>query len=172
MGGVANMVDAVGGITICPDKRMVDPLAGLDVKKGCQPANGKVALAYARSRHAQTFGDLDREKDQREVITQVMHRLKSPSIVLNPFRLHHVGGAVGSGLTVGKGMSLFSAYRLYGALKALTDNKALSCGTPISDWAVHWDPVRSKKLFSYIKRNDVGSIPKKLCTPTGFAPGA
>jgi LCP family protein required for cell wall assembly len=168
MGGVANMVDAVGGITICPKTNMVDPLAGLNVKKGCQPADGQVALAFARSRHALATGDLGREDDQRKVIAQVMSKLKSPGIMFNPFRLHHVGTTVGKGLTVGKGMSLWQAYKLYGALKALTNGKAKSCATPISDWAVHWDPTRSKELFSYIKRDDVGSIPKKLCTATGL----
>ena len=51
LGGVVDMVDAVGGIEICPTQRMKDKLANLDIKKGCQEADGKTALAYARSRH-------------------------------------------------------------------------------------------------------------------------
>ena len=41
-------------------------------------------------------------------------------------------------------------------------------GVPISDLAVHWDPVRSKRMFSYIKQDKTDEIPKRLCTPTGL----
>ena len=50
-GGFVNAVDAVGGITICPTQRMVDPRANLNIKKGCQEVDGVTALGYARSRH-------------------------------------------------------------------------------------------------------------------------
>ena len=36
-------------------------LAHLNIKKGCQEADGPTALGYARSRHAFQNGDLDRE---------------------------------------------------------------------------------------------------------------
>ena len=35
-----NVVDSVGGITICPTHDMNDKLANLHVKKGCQHADG------------------------------------------------------------------------------------------------------------------------------------
>ena len=47
----SNIVDAVGGIEICPKTGMKDPLANLDIKKGCQEVDGETALGYARSRH-------------------------------------------------------------------------------------------------------------------------
>lgn len=51
LGGVVDIVDAVGGITICPTFDMRDRLAGLNIKKGCQEADGVTALGYARSAH-------------------------------------------------------------------------------------------------------------------------
>ena len=44
MGGVAGLVDAVGGIEICPKENMKDKLAGLNIKKGCQEVDGATAL--------------------------------------------------------------------------------------------------------------------------------
>ena len=41
-GGFVNVVDSVGGITICPSHNMDDRLANLHVKKGCQHADGAV----------------------------------------------------------------------------------------------------------------------------------
>jgi len=86
-GGVVDLVDAVGGIEICPNKRMVDKLAGLDVKKGCQEADGATALAYSRSRHTNLkLGDVARARQQREVVKAVGHAALSPWTVLNPVR--------------------------------------------------------------------------------------
>ena len=39
---------------------MKDPLANLDIKKGCQEADGKTALGYSRSRTRPALGDIDR----------------------------------------------------------------------------------------------------------------
>ena len=71
MGGVAGIVDAVGGIEVCPKTNMKDKLAGLDIKKGCQEVDGATALAYARSRHTSGIGDIDRVRRQREVVSAV-----------------------------------------------------------------------------------------------------
>ena len=36
--GFASVVDAVGGVQICPGRAMRDPMAGLNVKAGCRGA--------------------------------------------------------------------------------------------------------------------------------------
>ncbi|MFZ9629769.1 MAG: LCP family protein [Ilumatobacteraceae bacterium] len=45
------IVDAVGGVTVPFQFRIVDRNVGLDVKPGCHTFSGDEALAYARSRH-------------------------------------------------------------------------------------------------------------------------
>ncbi|HEU4897804.1 MAG TPA: LCP family protein, partial [Actinomycetota bacterium] len=65
--GFASVVDAVGGVQICPETAMRDPMAGLNVKAGCQEANSKTALAYVRARHSGR-GDLDRVERQQEFL--------------------------------------------------------------------------------------------------------
>src|SRR3954471_2858582 len=82
--GFVDLVDAVGGIQVCPQEDMVDADANLRIKKGCQDVDGEVALAYARSRHAQQLGDLDRAAHQREVVSAVGAEALSPWTVLNP----------------------------------------------------------------------------------------
>src|SRR5665811_820397 len=44
--GFVDVVDAVGGIKICPKTAMRDPLANLDIKKGCQDVDGRTCLLY------------------------------------------------------------------------------------------------------------------------------
>ena len=49
--GFVDIVDAVGGITVCPETAINDPKAGhLKMKKGCQEVDGHTALDYSRSR--------------------------------------------------------------------------------------------------------------------------
>jgi LCP family protein required for cell wall assembly len=167
MGGLVNLVDGVGGITICPATRMNDPLANLHVKKGCQPADGVKALAYARSRHAQRYGDLGRGEAQSEVIGQIGKRVATPTTLLNPFRLNGLKDAA-SGISVGKGMSTIGIARFGWAFKSVAGGSALTCGVPISDMYIHWDQARAKKMFGYIKTDRTEDIPDNLCTPTGL----
>ena len=51
MGGLANVVDAVGGVNICVDEPIMDPLAGIDLAAGCQDLEGSDALGYVTPRH-------------------------------------------------------------------------------------------------------------------------
>jgi LCP family protein required for cell wall assembly len=167
MGGLVNLVDGVGGITICPKTNMNDPLANLHVKKGCQPADGVKALAYARSRHAQKLGDLGRGEAQSEVIGQIGKKVARPTTILNPFRLNSLKDAA-SGIGVGKGMSTIGIAKFAWAFKSVSNGSALTCGVPISDMYIHWDQSRAKKMFRYVIADRTKDIPKSLCTPSGL----
>ncbi|SFB75726.1 transcriptional attenuator, LytR family [Nocardioides terrae] len=167
MGGLVNLVNGVGGITICPKTDMKDPLAGLDVKKGCQHVKGVKALAYSRSRHAQQLGDLGRGEAQSEVIGQIGKRAATPGTLLNPFKLNGLKDAA-SGIGVGKGMSTLDIARFAWAFRSVSNGSALTCGVPISDMYIHWDDARSKKMFDYLKADRTEDIPQNLCTPSGL----
>jgi LCP family protein required for cell wall assembly len=165
LGGLAGVVDAVGGIQICPTFDMLDPLANLDIKKGCQEADGEVALGYARSRHSDPrYGDITRVKHQREVVAAVGDEVLSPWTFINPVRYWRLWNAVPDFFAFGEGMGPFGAARWALAMT----NVDLSCVVPISDLAVHWDPDRSQQMFDLIKKDQTADIPKSLCTPTGL----
>ena len=169
LGGVVGMVDAVGGIEVCPTSRMTDKLAGLNIEKGCQEVDGRVALAYARSRHTDPrYGDITRAKHQREVVSAVGSEVMSPWTFINPFRYWDVMMAVPDTFKFGEGMSPVGAARWALAMTRVNGDKGLTCGVPISDLQVHWDPARSKQMFAYIKADKTDQIPPRLCTPTGL----
>jgi LCP family protein required for cell wall assembly len=167
MGGLVNLVNGVGGITICPKTDMKDPLAGLNVKKGCQHAGGVKALAYSRSRHAQQLGDLGRGAAQVEVIGQIGKRAASVGTLANPFKLHRLKKGT-SGISVGEGMGKVQMARFLLAFKSVSGGSALTCGVPISDMYIHWDQTRAKKMFGYITADRTEDIPANLCTPSGL----
>jgi LCP family protein required for cell wall assembly len=164
-GGFVNVVDAVGGITICPTHNMDDKLANLHVKKGCQHADGRLALAYARSRHADPkLGDIARGGQQREVVSAVGHKALSPWTFLNPFRYWNLNMSAADSLTVDKDLSVFGMGRFAWGMT----HAKLTCVVPISDLGVHLDPTRSKQMFQLIREDKTDAIGKDLCTQSGL----
>ena len=167
-GGFVNSVDAVGGVEICPKQRMVDRRANLDIKKGCQRANGITALGYSRSRHTSGIGDIDRARRQREVVSAIGSEVKSPWTVVNPFRYWKVNMAGTSSLKVDEDSSVIDLARFAWAMTRVNGKDGLTCSMPIRDLAVHWDTERALALMRLIKNDKTGDIPKRLCQPTGI----
>jgi LCP family protein required for cell wall assembly len=169
--GFVNVVDAVGGVQICPARRMDDRRANLHVKKGCQQVDGRVALAYSRSRHGQRYGDITRAAHQRQVVSAVGKKVASPWSVINPVRYVRLTMAGAGALRVGTDTSMIDTARFAYAMTRVNGTKGLTCGVPISDLAVHWDPTRSKQLFRLIIADRAGDIPSSLCRPSGLTHG-
>ncbi len=167
-GGFVNSVDAVGGIEICPTQRMVDPRANLKIKKGCQQADGVTALGYSRSRHTSPIGDIDRAKHQREVVAAIGAEVKSPWTVINPWRYSAVMNAGTSSLKISEGTGPIDLARFAWAMTKVNGSGGLTCSMPIRDLAVHWDRDRALALLGYIKTDNTGDIPRRLCQPTGL----
>ena len=168
-GGFVNVIDAVGGIEICPKTRMKDPQANLDVKKGCQEADGTTALGYARSRKTSALGDIDRARHQREVVSAVGAEAASPWSVVNPVRYFRLANAGSDSLRVGKDTSMLSTMRFAWAMTRVDGESGLTCGVPISDLAVNWDRARADQLFELIREDRTEDVPKSLCRPSGLA---
>ncbi|MGI9156907.1 MAG: LCP family protein [Marmoricola sp.] len=167
--GFVDVVDAVGGISICPKANIKDARAALDIKKGCQEVDGKTALGYSRSRHGQRFGDVTRAAHQRQVVSAVGSKAASPWTIINPVRYYRLAMAGASSLQVGKDTGMIATMRFAYAMTRVNGSNGLTCGVPISDLAVHWDPVRSKKLFHLIAEDRTADVGKRLCGPSGLA---
>lgn len=169
--GFVKAVDAVGGIEICPNRKMNDPKAGLNIKEGCQQANGTVALGYARSRHSDpALGDITRAKHQREVVAAIGAKVKSPWTVLNPFRYKALNDAATASLRVSNGTGVLAMAQFARAMTRVNGTDGLTCSMPIRDLAVNWDRERALALLKFIKEDRTADIPKKLCLPTGLQP--
>ncbi|MBJ7529531.1 MAG: LCP family protein, partial [Nocardioides sp.] len=172
IGGFVDLVDAVGGIEICPRQAMDDPLANLDIEKGCQEADGVTALGYARSRHTSGLGDIERARQQREVVASIGREVVSPWSVLNPVRYWRLNLAATETVTFGDGMNPARAAMWASAMTRVNGDNGLTCSVPISDLAVNWDPERSRQMFQAIIDDDTDSIDDSLCTPSGLPEGA
>jgi len=170
-GGFVNSVDAVGGVTVCPRERMVDPKANLRIKKGCQEVDGVKALGYARSRYVSQYGDIDRARRQREVVSAIGAEVKSPWTFINPVRYFRVNKAATSSLRISEGTGPFALANFGLAMTRVNGKSGLTCSMPIADQAVNWDRERALALLRFVKDDRTGDIPKRLCTATGLPGG-
>lgn len=153
MGGLANMVDAVGGVEMCPAEPIQDPLANLDIQAGCQEFDGATALGYVRTR-ATAMGDLDRVVRQREFFSSLLNTATSPGTLLNPFRAFPmIGDAVGT-FTVGEGDHVWHLARLALAMRGGTQTETVPIAT-FADYdvgnVVIWDDYAAEELFSSLR---------------------
>jgi LCP family protein required for cell wall assembly len=135
--GFAVLVDAVGGVTVCPTEPIDDPLAGINLPAGCQQLGGGDALGYVRSR-ATPRADLDRMVDQRQFMSALLHRVTSPVTWLNPWRWYSVPRAVAGALTVDHGDHVWDLARLA--------------------WALHSSPVTLTVPIGEFTNSDAGSV--------------
>jgi LCP family protein required for cell wall assembly len=165
--GMVNLVDAVGGVTICPKQDMKDPEAELDITKGCQEADGKTALGYARSRKLFNTGDIQRAQNQREVVSAIGSEMLSWKTVVNPVRYYRVVTGGAESVRLGEQTGPLAVAKFGFAMNRVDGESGMTCAVPIADFAVNWDAERSEKLFGYLQRDEADDIPPELCTPTG-----
>ncbi|MDQ3991877.1 MAG: LCP family protein [Actinomycetota bacterium] len=93
--GFRKLVDALGGVRICVDRRLVDRLAFLDLPAGCHRMDGNTALAFVRARHVEgdNIPDFARIARQQQFIRAVLNEIvalrnpiRIPGVVMAAFR--------------------------------------------------------------------------------------
>ncbi len=152
-GGFPGLVDALGGVTVCPPEPIADPLAGIDLPTGCQRLDGVDALGYVRSR-ATPRADLDRMTKQRQFMTDLLHRAASPSVWLNPWRWYAVPRAAANALTVDTDDHVWDLARLAWGLRGSTTTVTVPIGAFTSNNAgdvVVWDDELAGRLFAALR---------------------
>ncbi|TIC87889.1 LytR family transcriptional regulator [Nocardioides sp. GY 10113] len=176
--GFVDIVDAVGGVEICPKQAIKDKQANLNVTSGCQEADGPTALGYARSRHA-SFGDSNddfaRVRRQREVIGAIGSKVASPWTVLNPVRYWRLNLAAPGAIAVGEGMGVIDAGRFALGMASATGDGGTNCTLPVSYQAVSSgysdvvvDTQRAEQLYDIVIEDRTDDLTKKICNARGL----
>jgi len=147
--GFAALVDALGGVTLCPTTPLNDPLAGIDLSAGCQKLNGRSALGYVRTRDTPR-ADLDRMTNQRQFLSALLHDAAEPAVWLNPWRWYTVPRAAADALTVDGDDHVWDLLRLGWALHGSTTALTVPIGEFTSGDAgsvVVWNHEEARRLF-------------------------
>lgn len=152
-GGFPTVVDALGGVEVCPAEPISDPLAGIDLPAGCQTLDGRNALGYVRSR-ATPRADLDRMIHQRQFMSALLHRASSPAVWLNPWRWYAIPHAAIGALTVDSDAHVWDLARLGWALHGSPTPVTVPIGEftgSDSGSVVVWDADGATKLFDALR---------------------
>lgn len=153
MGGLANVVDSVGGVDICVAEPINDPLAGIDLQEGCQKLEGSDALGYVRTR-ATAMGDLDRVQRQREFFAALLDKITSPATLINPFRSISLINHTASSFIVGDGDHVWHLARVALAMGSGVDTETVPIGgfqdTVVGN-VVLWDDEGAQQLWDSMK---------------------
>lgn len=154
--GFGDVVDALGGVTVCPSDPISDPLAGIDLPAGCQVLDGPSSLGYVRSR-ATPRADLDRMLHQREFMSAMLHRVASPAVWLNPWRWYAVPHAALSALTVDADAHVWNLAQLVWGLLGL-DSSTTTVTVPIGEFTANeagavvvWNQDAAGALFEALR---------------------
>jgi LCP family protein required for cell wall assembly len=158
--GFASVVDAVGGVQICPKTAMRDPMAGLNVKAGCQVASSKTALAYVRARHSGN-GDLDRVQRQQEFLGSLIGKSTSPAVLLNPFRSVPLLLRGTEAVAVDQAAHVHNLIRFPFAMRDISNGGGIATTVPVAGTAtvggagsvVQWDRQRASALFEALQHD-------------------
>lgn len=76
--GFKGMVDALGGIEVCPEQAIHDKKAHLEMEAGCQTVKGEQALGYVRTRYSVGDGsDIGRIGRQQEFMEALAAKAKA-----------------------------------------------------------------------------------------------
>ncbi|HEX4813338.1 MAG TPA: LCP family protein [Nonomuraea sp.] len=181
--GFIDVVDSLGGVTVCTPVPINDPVVALNLPAGTHQLDGARALGYARTR-ATARSDLDRIDRQQQVISALLNRALSADTLANPGKLAAFVNSTLSTVKVDPDDGLLGlATQLRDV--SLEDVKFaevplanVNFKAPTGESAVLWDKQAARDLFARIDADQDLSKPTPTPTvtpsakPSPIAPGS
>ncbi|WP_419773237.1 LCP family protein [Gordonia alkanivorans] len=106
--GFVLLTNAVGGIDVCLNAPVRDPLSGARFRKGVQTLNGPRALSFVRQRHGLPRGDLDRITRQQAFMASLTQKVLSAGTLTDPGKLSEMQNAVARSIVIDDGWNIIS----------------------------------------------------------------
>jgi LCP family protein required for cell wall assembly len=172
--GVVNVVNGVGGVTMCLPNAVHDSYSGADLAAGCQTLNGQQALALIRSRYSLPDSDISRMANQQDFVSALAKSAMRPGVLLNPFVFHPMMSASLDSIAVDNGTSLWNLLNLAWNSRPIADGKGTTGTVPIADQgyevsgvgsAVLWNAAKAQQLFAAVDADT--AIPSGLLNSLG-----
>lgn len=187
--GFKNMVNALGGVTLCVPQAINDPIvrsgngfhgSGLVLPAGNDHLNGEQALGYVRARYSLGDGsDLGRIKRQQAFLSAVIRKATSTGLLLNPIALYNFLDAATKSIQTDPGFGLGQLRSLADRLHGLKPGRVVLLTVPLSDSnayrsigganasVVIWDATRSAELWNALRTD--GPLPGTAPNPAASA---
>jgi LCP family protein required for cell wall assembly len=167
MAGFVNVVNDVGGVTVCVPFDVNDSVSGLDLTKGEHHIDGVTALEFWRTRENLGEGsDLQRIQRDQFMAAQVVKGVLATGLLSNPLQLFQVAGDLAPYLTIDSGLSISGLVSLGESLHSLPAKDVLFVTAPVVPWPANANEVE----FSQPAAQDVFSaIAHDTSLPAGTA---
>ncbi|MDA2805482.1 LCP family protein [Nocardiopsis sp. LSu2-4] len=161
--GFKEMVDAVGGVTMCIPEPIQDKNAGhLDLEAGEQKLNGEEALGYVRSRKGQGDGsDLSRISRQQDFMGAMLKTVMSGDVLSSPTTLNSFLGSVADSLTTDDGLTVSTMGDIGVAMREvdLDDVEFITVPNgphPADANRVAWSEPKASQLWQQVAADEIG----------------
>ena len=127
--------------------------------------NGKDALAYSRMRKSDPMGDLGRAKRQREVISKVVQKAMSPTMLL-PWKYWTFWDASTQLVSRDPGTNTLELARIALALRRTNGSGGVAMVVPVGNTnaqtaagsSVLWDEAKAQALFAQLKKGSTAGV--------------
>lgn len=137
--GFQQMVQAIGGVSMCIPSKIADKDSGLYLNAGNQVLDGPTALAFARARHNVGNGsDINRIGNQQQLVAAMVREVLSRNVLTNPPKLVSFLSAATHSLTTDKQMSIADMTGLAYNLRNINRDN-------ITFMTIPWEPAASDK---------------------------
>jgi len=176
--GFVLLTDAVGGVEVCLNNPVDEPMSGADFPAGEQRLDGAQALSFVRQRHDLPRGDLDRIVRQQAYMASLVHQALSAKILADPSRLDALSTAVGRTIVLDDSWDVLAFMR---QLRDLTGGTVKFQTIPVQDLnsilddgqsVVRVDPPAVRTFVAgLIDRSDKGLTPDQITADVYNASG-
>lgn len=106
--GFALLTDAVGGVEVCLNSAVQEPLSGANFHAGRQTLRGGSALSFVRQRHGLPHGDLDRIVRQQVFMAELTRKVLSAKTLADPGKFAPLSEAVTRSVVIDSGWDVIS----------------------------------------------------------------
>jgi hypothetical protein len=168
--GFVNVVNDVGGVSVCVPYNVNDPVSGMDLTAGEHHISGVQALAFWRTREdIGTGSDLQRIQRDQYMSAQVVKDVLGSGLLSNPIRLLNVVSDAAAQMTTDSGMTVGDLVEIGESLHHLSSQNVQFLTAPNQPWPadnarVQFAQPQADEVFSAIA-HDI-TVPKVSTTPT------
>ncbi|MFE1595881.1 LCP family protein [Nocardia sp. NPDC058705] len=128
--GFVLLTDSVGGVEVCLNQAVDEPMSGADFPAGRQRLDGQEALSFVRQRHDLERGDIDRIVRQQVFMAQLVGQLLNAKTLANPNKLSEISEAVGRTVVLDEDWDVLAFLQ---QLKDLSGGKVEFDTIPVTD---------------------------------------
>lgn len=92
--GFVLLTDAIGGVEVCLNEAVDEPMSGAKFPAGEQTLDGIESLAFVRQRHGLPRGDIDRIVRQQVYMASLVNKVLSSDVLTSPGKLNDMAKAI------------------------------------------------------------------------------